>query len=137
MNKCMTRGVATGAGVGVALGLLARFAIGSTKTEWATAKKWLVALGLGGAVGILAGFASKTSCESGRLSPAFRGVGKLPYGLKCPDVQGISKSMWKRGIRVEMEHTTNPRVARCISASHFLEDPQYYNKLAVMEGKRG
>jgi hypothetical protein len=41
----------------------------------------------------------------------------------------------KKGIQVEMEHTTNIKVAREIALDHLLEDPNYYTKLAKMENK--
>lgn len=138
MTKCMTRGLIWGSVGGVGVGLLAYLAV-RNKTTWATAKRTGLPLALGAAVGAIAGFGAKYSCESGTLSPSYRGLptsmGKLPYGLRCPDVQGISKSMWKRGVRVELEHTSNPRIARCIAAAHFEEDRGYYNKLAKVEGK--
>lgn len=39
----------------------------------------------------------------------------------------------KQGIKVEMEHTDNPMVAREIAMDHLTEDPEYYDKLARME----
>ncbi len=135
MTKCTTRGVITGAVSGGVVGLLSWLALRS-KTDWAMVKRVGLPLGLGGVVGLLAGFAAKHTCEVGKLAPAYRGmagVGKLPRWLKCPEVKGISKSMWKRGVRVEMEHTSNPRIAHCIAASHFAESPSYYDKLEQME----
>lgn len=35
-----------------------------------------------------------------------------------------------RGIKVEMEHTNDPKVAREIAMDHLKEDPKYYDKLA-------
>ncbi len=37
------------------------------------------------------------------------------------------------GIKVEMEHTSDWRIAREIAMDHLVEDPQYYMKLAKME----
>lgn len=37
------------------------------------------------------------------------------------------------GIKVEMEHTDNPNIAREIASDHLTEDPSYYVKLAKME----
>jgi hypothetical protein len=34
------------------------------------------------------------------------------------------------GTRVEMEHTTDPRIAMRIAMDHLAEDPDYYKKLA-------
>ncbi len=44
----------------------------------------------------------------------------------------------KKGIKVEMEHTTDRAVATEIAMDHLTEDPQYYDKLEQMErrGKR-
>ena len=39
----------------------------------------------------------------------------------------------QRGISVEMEHTSNPAVAREIAMDHLTEDSEYYKKLALME----
>jgi hypothetical protein len=38
-----------------------------------------------------------------------------------------------RGERVELEHTSDPRIARKIATDHLLEFPDYYERLAVME----
>lgn len=39
------------------------------------------------------------------------------------------------GVKVEMEHTNDPAVAREIAKDHLTEDPQYYQKLRKMESK--
>jgi len=39
------------------------------------------------------------------------------------------------GIKVEMEHTDDPDVAREIAMDHLVEDSSYYRKLSVMESK--
>lgn len=36
----------------------------------------------------------------------------------------------KKGIKVEMDHTNNKKIAREITMDHLFEDPNYYNKLA-------
>jgi len=38
-----------------------------------------------------------------------------------------------KGIRVEMEHTNDPKMAREIAMDHLAEDPKYYHKLEKME----
>lgn len=53
--------------------------------------------------------------------------------LKCPKVRGIPESEWRRGIKVEMEHTSSRAVARCIAASHLRECKDYYTHLNRME----
>jgi len=40
-----------------------------------------------------------------------------------------------RGIKVELEHTDNPDLAREIAMDHLTEDPFYYQKLATIEAK--
>jgi len=39
----------------------------------------------------------------------------------------------KQGIKVEMEHTDDPKVAKEIALDHLAESPKYYDKLKVME----
>ena len=36
----------------------------------------------------------------------------------------------RRGIKVEMEHTNDPKIAERIAMDHLVEDPRYYVKLA-------
>lgn len=43
----------------------------------------------------------------------------------------------KMGIKVEMEHTTNPLIAKRISLDHLAEMSDYYTKLAAMEKAGG
>lgn len=38
-----------------------------------------------------------------------------------------------RGTQVELEHTSDPRIAQEIAMDHLVEDPRYYHKLAIME----
>lgn len=37
------------------------------------------------------------------------------------------------GVRVEMEHTNNEKIAREIAIDHLMELPDYYSKLSKME----
>ena len=37
------------------------------------------------------------------------------------------------GIKVEMEHTDDPEIAKEIAKDHLTEDPEYYVKLATIE----
>ena len=39
----------------------------------------------------------------------------------------------QRGTDVEMEHTTDPLIAREIAMAHLKEDPLYYEKLQTIE----
>ena len=41
----------------------------------------------------------------------------------------------KMGIRIEMEHTTNPLIAEKIAKDHLVENPKYYSYLKEMEAK--
>ena len=41
----------------------------------------------------------------------------------------------KKGMKVEMEHTTDVNVAKEIAFDHLYEDPKYYDKLAKMEAE--
>ena len=41
-----------------------------------------------------------------------------------------------KGIKIEMEHTRNKKIAKEISKDHLSEDPLYYEKLAKMEKKK-
>ena len=43
----------------------------------------------------------------------------------------------KRGIEVEMEHTSNPAVAKRIALDHLAEIPDYYTRLDKMEKEAG
>jgi len=41
------------------------------------------------------------------------------------------------GIKVEMEHTTDPTISRKIAMDHLVEIPDYYTRLAKMEKEAG
>jgi hypothetical protein len=45
----------------------------------------------------------------------------------------IAMKEWLKGIKVEMEHTTNKRIAREIAKDHLYEDIFYYKKLSKIE----
>jgi hypothetical protein len=38
----------------------------------------------------------------------------------------------RRGIQVELEHTSDPKIAERIAMDHLVEDPLYYVKLATI-----
>jgi hypothetical protein len=66
--------------------------------------------------------------------------GGLAKGLSLNDIaekHGVSVDMmvaeFKKGIAVEMEHTTNREVAKEITLDHLFEDPKYYDKLKKVE----
>jgi hypothetical protein len=66
--------------------------------------------------------------------------GGLSGGMKLTDIakkHGISVDMlvaeFKKGIGVEMEHTTDREIAKEIALDHLFEDPKYYTKLSKIE----
>lgn len=61
---------------------------------------------------------------------------KIPGGLadkKSPD--DFDSKALSKGVKVELEHTSDREVATEIAMDHLTEDPEYYEKLAVMEGE--
>ena len=42
----------------------------------------------------------------------------------------------KKGVEVEMEHTTNREIATTIAKQHLAEDPKYYSKLAKIHTEK-
>lgn len=61
---------------------------------------------------------------------------KIPGGLsddKAPS--SFNPKSIKQGVKVEMEHTSDPKIAHEIARDHLTEDKKYYDKLAIMEGK--
>ena len=67
-------------------------------------------------------------------------AGGLAKGLSLNDIaekHGVSVDMmvaeFKKGIAVEMEHTTDRQVAKEIALDHLFEDPKYYTKLSSVE----
>ena len=66
--------------------------------------------------------------------------GGLAKGLSLNDIaekHGVGVDMmvaeFKKGIAVEMEHTTDREVAKEITLDHLFEDPKYYDKLKKVE----
>ena len=67
-------------------------------------------------------------------------AGGLAKGLSLNDIaekHGVSVDVmvaeFKKGISVEMEHTTDRDVAKEITLDHLFEDPKYYTKLSSVE----
>jgi hypothetical protein len=61
---------------------------------------------------------------------------KIPGGLadkKSPE--DFDPEALKKGIEVELEHTDDRETAKEITMDHLTEDPEYYDKLAEMEGE--
>jgi hypothetical protein len=50
------------------------------------------------------------------------------------DISTIQDQL-KMGIKVEMEHTSDPKVAEEIALDHLMELPDYYSKLKKVEEK--
>jgi len=48
-------------------------------------------------------------------------------------MERMPKELLDQGMRVEMEHTSDPAIAREIAADHLKEDRDYYSKLATLE----
>jgi hypothetical protein len=61
---------------------------------------------------------------------------ELPGGLadKGPP-KNVDPKQVEKGVKVEMEHTDDPDVAREIAYDHLTEDPRYYDKLETIEGE--
>lgn len=57
--------------------------------------------------------------------PGGLGKGKKPEDY---DPKALAK-----GVKVEMEHTTDENFAREIAMDHLTEDPKYYDKLETIE----
>jgi len=59
---------------------------------------------------------------------------RLKGGLAdTADYRQFDPAQLKKGIKVEMEHTTNRAIAREIAADHLMEHPRYYDHLEQME----
>jgi len=81
--------------------------------------------------------------ESHRHSLARRGIVTNRYMKRKELIKGgladgmpdnrFPKSQLKKGVKVEMEHTDDSRVALEIAKDHLTEDSKYYDKLAKME----
>ena len=61
---------------------------------------------------------------------SFLNAGRYKTNPVEPDEEEL-----KKGIEVEKEHTTSETIARRIALDHLAEMPDYYTKLAKMEGK--
>jgi uncharacterized membrane-anchored protein YjiN (DUF445 family) len=61
----------------------------------------------------------------------------IPGGLSDGSPpEDFDQEQLKAGIKVEMEHTDDPKIAREIAMDHLTEDPQYYVKLDKMENEK-
>ena len=59
---------------------------------------------------------------------------RLPGGLgdDRPD-SDFDAGQLQKGIKVEMEHTNDPDVAKEVAKDRLTEDPKYYDKLETIE----
>lgn len=55
-------------------------------------------------------------------------------GADAPDSEFDAEQL-AAGIKVEMEHSSDPEVAKKIAKQHLREDPKYYIKLKLVEGE--
>ena len=80
---------------------------------------------------------------SENLDPSYKHDGKAaPYGsgyrkvaqevITPADPSKVDRKELVMGIRVEMEHTDDPKEAAKIALQHLAEDPKYYSKLATL-----
>ena len=61
---------------------------------------------------------------------------KVPGGISSGrDPSDFSKDQIKRGIEVELEHSSDRELAKEIAMDHLEEFPNYYDELAKMEKK--
>jgi hypothetical protein len=68
-------------------------------------------------------------------------VGKLAKGMTISDIAKKHRMKtseiipeYRAGIKVEMEHTDDVKIASAIARDHLFEDPKYYAKLKKIEG---
>lgn len=61
------------------------------------------------------------------------GVGEIAPNEE-KELLSFEKESVNRGIEVEMEHTTNRKIAMKIALDHLKENPKYYEKLKAVEG---
>ncbi len=59
----------------------------------------------------------------------------IPGGLADKTKSNFDPEQLRKGISIEMEHTTSQAVAREIAQDHLSEDPKYYDHLEEMEKK--
>jgi len=64
-------------------------------------------------------------------------VDKIPGGLADKQKpKNLKPKQLAKGIKVEMEHTTDKSIAREIALDHLTEDPNYYDKLQKIEAAK-
>jgi len=73
---------------------------------------------------------------SERIRNAGMSLDQIPGGIadqKRPE--DFDPKALEKGIQVEMEHTNDRAIAQEIAMDHLAEDPEYYEKLEVMESQ--
>lgn len=64
----------------------------------------------------------------------FKSEDQIPGGLADKKKESdFDADKLKEGIKVEMEHTSDPEIAKEIAMDHLTEDPEYYQKLKTIE----
>jgi hypothetical protein len=59
---------------------------------------------------------------------------KIPGGLSDgKNPEDFDPKSLAEGTKVEMEHTSDPEIAKEIAMDHLTEDPRYYEKLKTIE----
>lgn len=59
---------------------------------------------------------------------------QIPGGLAdTKTAKDFNPAALKKGIAVELEHTTDAKIAKEIAMDHLTEDPKYYDKLEKIE----
>jgi len=66
-------------------------------------------------------------------SPIFIKLEDLKHS-QDPDSDFLPDQL-EKGIKVEMEHTDNPQIAKAIAKAHLKENPRYYDFLEKMESQ--
>ena len=62
----------------------------------------------------------------------------IPGGLADKsDMEDFNPEQLCKGLKVELEHTSDPKIALEITMDHLTEDKDYYKYLAKMEKKMG
>ena len=84
--------------------------------------------------GLLALLGAATVLLDARAFLVHREGGALPGGRGDHlDPSSVNPAELAEGTRVEMEHTTDPAIAREIALDHLAEDPAYYTHLRAIE----
>ncbi len=82
--------------------------------------KWTILLAAGAAGVVIWAYRSRRH-GLGEFIPGGRAAGR-----RARDFDPAQLAM---GIRIELEHTPDPRIAKEIAMDHLVEDPRYYTKL--------